>query len=64
MHLKSHPGTPWDPRYEHIGKTFVNFKIHFYKPRRKHRRAAVAMAVVVVAVVAPVAVVTAAPPPV
>ena len=61
MHAKSSLGTPWGPRYE-------RFKIHLYKPRRKHRRAvvavvlAVAVAAVVVAVVAAVAVVTAAAP--
>ena len=66
MHSESCLGTPWGPRYEHICKTCGIFKIHLYKPRRKHRRAvvavvvAVAVAAVVVAVVAAGAVVAAA----
>ena len=48
-----------------ISKYSVNFKMHLYKRRRKHRRAVVAVAVaaVEVAVVAAVAVVTAAASP-
>ena len=57
MHLESYLGTSRGPRYEHICKTWLTFKIHLYKPRRKHRRA---VAAVVVAVVAAVAAVTAA----
>ena len=60
MHSQSCLGTFWGLRYEHICKTYVNFKIHLYRRRRKHRRVVVAVAAVVVALVAAVAVVTAA----
>ena len=36
---------PWGPIYEHICKTCGIFKIHLYKPRRKHRLAVVAVVV-------------------